>query len=271
MSERIANFFIVDTMIYVMILIYQDEMMTRPLLSTPPRRSEVNRLIDEATRIIRSQGFALPPFSAWSPREWQAAGAEWDQARLARLGWDVTDFGLGDFSRFGRVLFTLRNGTQGNSLKPYAEKIILGRHGQRAPAHYHLRKVEDIINRGGGEVVLRLNPIRGSSHPASVYRDGREIRIESETLLRIQPGESVCLPPGTVHQFWGEETKAGEIPLIGEVSSFCDDVNDNVFLEEVVRFPRIVEDEPARFSLCHELPEFQPTAPAVLAAEQIAA
>lgn len=24
------------------------------------------------------------------------------------------------------------------------------RHGQRAPAHYHLRKIEGIINRGGG-------------------------------------------------------------------------------------------------------------------------
>jgi D-lyxose ketol-isomerase len=270
MSERIANFFIVDTMIYVIILIYQDEIMTRPLLSTPPRRSEVNRRIDEAAHIIRSQGFALPPFSAWSPREWQAAGAEWDQARLARLGWDVTDFGLGDFSRFGRVLFTLRNGTQGDSLKPYAEKIILGRHGQRAPAHYHLRKVEDIINRGGGEVVLRLSPARGISKQTLVYRDGRQIPIVGEMTIRIQPGESVCLPPGTVHQFWGEETESGRIPLIGEVSSFCDDINDNVFFEDVARFMEIVEDEPARYSLCHELPDFHPNLPMHLRPEPTA-
>ena len=218
------------------------------------RRSEIDRLIEESLTIITLGSFALPPFAQWTPAEWQEAGSEWNSAREARLGWDVTDFGLGRFKQVGRVLFTLRNGSSGGTDKPYAEKIIVGRHGQRAPAHYHHKKIEDIINRGGGDVVLQLNPPVDPGQSASVFRDGREITIVANTEMRLKPGESVCLPPGIIHQFWGEETEPGEIPLIGEVSSFCDDIGDNVFFEDVARFVAIIEDEPARFCLCHELP-----------------
>lgn len=216
-------------------------------------RSDINRLICEAIEIFQAQGFALPPFAYWSPTDWHRAGNEWDVAREARLGWDVTDFGLGEFRKVGRVLFTLRNGRPEAKDKPYAEKIILGRHGQRAPRHYHRNKVEDIINRGGGEVVLSLSP---ADHldAAVIYRDGRKIPLASQTLIRLHPGESLCIPPGVIHQFWGEETETGKIPMIGEVSSICDDINDNVFFDEVSRFVKIEGDEAARFALCNELP-----------------
>ncbi len=218
----------------------------------------INRTVREASEIFQAAGFQLPPFAHWNPARWEKSGPEWDSARQARLGWDVTDFGLGNFATVGRVLFTLRNGISQSSGKPYAEKIILGRQGQRAPAHYHKLKIEDIINRGGGTVVLRLNPPVKSAEPAFVYQDGRQISVTSALEIRLDPGESLCIPPGVIHQFWGEETEHGRIPLIGEVSSVCDDVNDNVFFEEVARFAEIVEDEPAEFSLCHELPAHQP-------------
>ena len=41
------------------------------------------------------------------------------------------------------------------------------------------------------------------------------------------------------HKFWGSSEKV----LVGEVSLANDDVNDNVFVEEVGRFPDIEEDE----------------------------
>jgi D-lyxose ketol-isomerase len=34
----------------------------------------------------------------------------------------------------------------------------------------------------------------------------------------------------------------------------CDDWNDNFFFEELTRFPKIEEDEPRRYYLCHEYP-----------------
>ena len=40
-----------------------------------------------------------------------------------------------------------------------------------------------------------------------------------------------------------------------EVSSVCDDLQDNGFLEPARRFPEIDEDEPSRYYLCSEYPE----------------
>ncbi|MDR1146472.1 MAG: D-lyxose/D-mannose family sugar isomerase [Verrucomicrobiales bacterium] len=229
-------------------------------------RSQINRLIDDSLTILRQAGFHLPPFATWTSTQWENAGPEWNSARRARLGWDVTDFGLGRFQHVGRVLFTLRNGSAKSGDKPYAEKIIVGRHGQRAPAHYHQSKTEDIINRGGGEVVLKLDPPVETRYQSAVFRDGCALPVTPGTLIRLQPGESLCLPAGIIHQFWGEETLPGKTPLIGEVSSFCDDVNDNVFFDEVARFVTISEDEPARYCLCNELPDYAPTEPALVPA-----
>jgi len=234
-------------------MVYQIVKMKKNLQPTPFPRSKINALIADSIKILARQVFFLPPYAYWTPQGWLDAGPEWDSLRQAHLGWDVTDFGWGQFSRVGRVLFTLRNGISGENDKPYAEKIIVGRHRQRAPAHWHIRKVEDIINRGGGEVVVELGPREGFE-AASIRQDGREMVIHSSTTFRLQPGESLCIPPGTVHQFWGEETQANSVPLIGEISSFCDDIGDNVFLQDVARFAQIIEDEPAQFSLCHELP-----------------
>ena len=37
-----------------------------------------------------------------------------------------------------------------------------------------------------------------------------------------------------------------------EVSSVCDDENDNFWLKKASRFPEIIEDEPRKFYLCSE-------------------
>lgn len=229
------------------------------------KRSDINRSISIATQAFASSGLHLPPFAHWSTGQWDAKGPEASEIRRAQLGWDVTDFGLCDFAKWGRTLFTLRNGYRENGVptKAYGEKFILNPPNQKPPLHFHRTKMEDIINRGGGNVLIRLY----SSTPDGTCSDddfdvqvnGVALHLKPDSVLRLRPGESICVPPFLIHQFWGEEGTGIEIEgtryvISGEVSSFCDDWNDNCFLETVERFPTIEEDEPRLRYLCHEYP-----------------
>ena len=44
----------------------------------------------------------------------------------------------------------------GKYTKTYAEKLLHIRDGQYSPMHFHWSKMEDIINRGGGNVLIRV-------------------------------------------------------------------------------------------------------------------
>ena len=109
------------------------------------KRSTINQSIEIARRVFAAAGLHLPAFATWSVEEWDRCGREADEIRDCMLGWDVTDFGSGDFANIGRTLFTLRNGRHNDSRYPktYAEKFILDPEGQRAPAHFHRSKRED--------------------------------------------------------------------------------------------------------------------------------
>lgn len=218
----------------------------------PFTRSLVNRTIDQAHALLAARGLRLPAFAYWSPARWAEAGPEADEVRACHLGWDVTDFASGDFPRIGRCLFTLRNGTPpgGHAAKPYAEKLIIDPEGQRAPPHFHRSKIEDIINRQGGNLLVALGA--GSAAPVRVQVDGMSRTVAPGGTVRLEPGQSLCIPPGTIHQFWGEAGTG--VTISGEVSSVCDDHADNAFLGGFHRFPVIIEDEPARWLLCNEYP-----------------
>ena len=200
----------------------------------------------------------LPPFAFWPAEEWAKKGNEVDQIRHTMLGWDVIDFGRGDFHTIGRTLFTLRNGSYRYKeyQKVYSEKLILLEEEQVAPIHYHAKKMEDIINRCGGNILIRLYQAttegEKSGKSFEVVVDGCRKEISAGAIICLRPGESVCLPPRTIHQFWSE--KGSGLTVSGEVSSVCDDLSDNCFLEEVSRFPTIEEDEPSLFLLCNEYP-----------------
>ena len=123
------------------------------------KRSKVNALMTSAKSFIRECGFHLPPFAFWSPEDWESKGTECDGIRRGGLGWDITDFGSGEFDRFGLLLFTIRNGIPEEAMaggKSYAEKIMIVEEGQVTPCHFHWKKQEDIINRGGGDLAIRL-------------------------------------------------------------------------------------------------------------------
>ncbi len=234
------------------------------------KRSEINRSIDLAMRIFKRAGVALPPFAQWSPTQWLEVGQEAEEIRRCMLGWDVTDFGSGNFKAIGRTLFTLRNGHAADTryAKPYAEKLLLDPEGQRAPCHYHASKREDIINVAGGNVLVQLAPCDANGQAASgwfeVQVDGCTRRLKAGGTVCLKPGESLCIPPRTLHQFWGEagtgfNLEGTRYTVSREISSVCDDLNDNYFLEPAERFPKIQEDEPPLRLLCHEYPGIHAT------------
>ena len=211
------------------------------------KRSDVNKILREADAFIRSFGYVLPPFAHWTPEQMKARRAEIDGIVGARLGWDITDYGQERFDELGLFLFTTRNGNPADLEKGkgmlYAEKIMISRREQISPMHRHYVKAEDIINRGGGRLVLELfMPAAdgGIDREAEVRVpvDGMERRLPAGGRLALDPGESVTLMPGVWHAFWGE----GADVLIGEVSTVNDDLADNWFHEPIGRFSQIEED-----------------------------
>lgn len=210
------------------------------------KRSEINTILREGAAFIRDHGFMLPPFASFAPDEMRALRDT--VIYHNRLGWDVTDYGEGRFSEYGLFLFTVRNGNIEDLSKKsgmlYAEKIMISRDMQICPMHTHYSKVEDIINRAGGVLVLELY---GSRDDGSIDRgkgvevvvDGVARTIAAGDKLQLMPGESVTLVPGVWHAFWAENGDC----MIGEVSTVNDDVNDNWFEEEIGRFSELEEDE----------------------------
>ncbi len=188
------------------------------------KRSEINSLFKEATACFLSHGWALPP----NPR------------------WDITDFGLGEFDRYGLALINLAEEPE------YCEKLMYARKKQITPMHTHRKKKEDIICRHG---LLYLELWSGHpaatarGHPFSISVCGVARTLRSGDVLSLRAGERVTLPPGLYHAFW----PAAEQTIIGEVSTANDDLADNVFVDEKVgRFPGIEEDEPPAVRLLSE-------------------
>jgi D-lyxose ketol-isomerase len=214
------------------------------------KRSEINNIMRKALGFLEKQKFLLPPFAHWSPAKWQAKGPECREIVEAQLGWDITDFGCGAFDKTGLFLFTIRNGTLAELRKAqgkvYAEKILIVEPGQITPTHFHFQKMEDIINRGGGDLIVQLwNSTRDNGLAdtlVTVKMDGVETTISAGGTITLKPGDSVCLPQRLYHKFWGAEGE-GTV-LVGEVSRVNDDQVDNHFHEPVGRFPNIEEDEP---------------------------
>ena len=223
------------------------------------KRSEVNAIQRHARERIAGHGYVLPPFAFLTPSEMVARRTELAGVVESRLGWDITDYGSGDFARTGLFLFTARNGratdlARGRGML-YAEKIMISRRDQLAPMHRHAIKAEDIINRGGGTLALELfmSAPDGSIDrhaPVTVPCDGVVRTLPAGGVLRLGPGESVTLLPGVWHAFWAEEADV----LIGEVSTVNDDESDNVFAEPVSRFAAIDEDEEPLHLLVSDYP-----------------
>jgi len=78
------------------------------------KRSKINKCIKEMEALAKVNGLELPPFCNWSPGHWESKNHEYDEIRDNMLGWDITDYGTGDWDKIGFALITLRNGNQKN-------------------------------------------------------------------------------------------------------------------------------------------------------------
>lgn len=219
------------------------------------KRSEINAIIKKAVVFLNAQNFNLPPFAFWTPNEWAKKGHEVDEIRDCMLGWDITDFGLGKFEKVGLVIFTVRNGHMKNpkyTHKPYCEKVLISNIEQVTPMHFHWNKVEDIINRAGGDLVIRFyNSTKTdglAKSPVIISVDGTRTKIAAGGKIVLKPGQSVCIPRRVYHTFWAEKSTV----LTGEVSKINDDNIDNRFHDKIGRFPAIEEDVPPRYLLFSE-------------------
>lgn len=188
------------------------------------KRSQINTIYREAGDCFTRHGWALPP----SPR------------------WDITDFGTGDFERYGLVLINLAEERE------YCEKLMYARHGQTTPLHTHAKKKEDIICRHGC-LVLELWAGRPDTCPPGTpfhaNVNGSPRAFASGEKVTLAAGERITLTPGIYHAFYPE----GSDCIIGEVSTANDDANDNFFVDPAIgRFPEIAEDEPAEVRLLSE-------------------
>ena len=247
------------------------------------KRSEINKIIEEAAEFLGEHKFLLPPFAYFTAAEWKEKNHEYDEIRRNCLGWDITDFGSGDYKKCGLFLFTLRNGNAHNpdDHKVYAEKIMIVDENQTTPYHYHWYKQEDIINRGGGNLMIKVYAAdendEFSADDVEIQVDGRHYKVPAGSVIRLTPGMSMTNTKKLYHAFWGGEGH-GKV-LVGEVSQCNDDSKDNRFYEpvdrmpylgaikdadtsdkvrffdSVGRFPEIEEDVEPKYLLCNEYPE----------------
>ena len=187
------------------------------------KRSAINDLIRSARACFHSHGWALPP----KPR------------------WDVTDFGLGNWKKFGLVLVNLAEE------KEYCEKIMYAHKGMKTPAHCHKKKKEDIICRWGKLAVQVWAgvPARSKGKHLKLPINHQPVSVKSGDIIEFSAGSRVTLVPGVYHEFYPISNEC----IIGEVSTANDDLHDNFFVnKDVGRYPGIEEDEPAIVRLVSE-------------------
>ena len=118
--------------------------------------------------------------------------------------------------------------------------------------------MEDIINRGGGTVLIRVynslpDEELDKKSPVTVHIDGHAMTVPAGTQVPLHPGQSITIYPYLYHDF-EVESGTGAV-LLGEVSQVNDDANDNRFNPPVGRFPAIEEDEAPYRLLCTEYPK----------------
>ena len=225
------------------------------------KRSEINAALREMEAMIREYRFALPDFCHFTPEDWNGKGHEYDEVRDNALGWAITDYGLGRFEEVGFSLITLRNGNHAmpeRYPKTYAEKLLYIKEGQYSPMHFHWSKMEDIINRGGGNLVVELynadKDEQFADTPVHFRIDGIEHTVNPGGKVILHPGQSICMEQYLYHRFYGEPGK-GKV-MVGEVSQCNDDTTDNRFYEQIGRFPDIEEDEQPLHLLCSDYGKF---------------
>ena len=224
------------------------------------KRSEINEAILLAVDFMQAYRFQLPKWATWRQTNWEHCGPEAEEIRKCALGWEISDFGRGRFGELGALRFVLRRGdpARGNQRKPYEETISLAQVQQVMPMHCHLERMQDIINRGGGDVVVQVQMADATGRPDDKNRvpvsvNGIIYNLKPGGLVRLAPGDSITLRPGIYHKYWAERAGA----LVGVVGSSASNPPDCRYLEDLAWETEIEDDEPPVHLLSHEYPEFE--------------
>jgi len=220
------------------------------------KRSEINQAIIESKKMMENYSWVLPQWGYWSKDDYINEPSVSKYLKDHQMGWDVTDFGKGLFNEQGITLFCIRNGIQGNAQdKPYAEKLLFMHEGQEIPFHSHKVKLEDIINRGGGDLAIEFvmvnEHLKEKNENINILVDGVQVEVEPHEPLILKRGQSVTVERNIYHKFYA--VKGTGMVMAGEVSQVNDDNNDNFFLEPVGRFTQIEEDEQPIHPLWNEI------------------
>ena len=222
------------------------------------KRSEINSIISESIDFFNRVNFKLPKWGYYNLNDWLKIDNDISEITDLGLGWDITDFGLGEFEKYGLILFTIRNGQLDSSkyAKTYCEKIMVCRKDQVTPFHYHKSKTEDIINRFGGKLGMDLymSDENGekSEKEFSISIDGIQQYLSADSTIFLEPGQSITFDPYLTHQFYATEDDV----IVGEVSSVNDDHSDNFFHPNIGRFPQIEEDVNPTYLLVNDYKKF---------------
>lgn len=238
------------------------------------RRSEVNERINYVIKAAEKMKFPLPQFAYYTIEQWKNLKENEMEIVENMLGWDVTDFGSGEFEKYGVTIFTFRNGNfhdKEKYPKPYAEKLLFVKEGQVLPYHYHWSKMEDIINRGGGDLEVTLYNSTKKDYgdrqgavlerlgefadtDVTVVMDGKKMTMPAGGKVICKPGSSITLMPGVYHS-WKGISGTGDIVLF-EVSMTNDDFVDNRFYKPEERIPDIEEDVEAEYLVFSDYPRY---------------
>ena len=240
------------------------------------KRSKSNEIIQYTIDAVTKAQFPLPKFAYYGLEEWKNLKEDEIEIVENMLGWDITDFGSGDFDKIGLTIFTFRNGNfykKDKYPKPYAEKLLYVMDGQILPYHYHWDKMEDIINRGGGDLEVTLYnstaedfaDVEGgragkkgtfADTDVTVSLDGKAVTVPAGGKVICKPGSSITLTPGIYHM-WQGVPGTGDV-ILYEVSTTNDDTIDNRFYEVGERIPTMEEDVEARYLMFADYPKYTP-------------
>lgn len=217
------------------------------------KRSEINAAIREAKDLLHQYRWSLPHWALWNEDDYAAHPKLAAHLHKHQMGWDVTDFGSGNFRQRGLSLLCLRNGVQSDTNSvPYAEKLLFINENQETPFHYHKVKMEDIINRGGGILIVEFcHQHVHDKGKISVSVDGQKHSLKPNEPLELSAGQSVTMTRGLYHRFYAKPGHG--MVLGGEVSQVNDDGGDNYFHEKIGRFAAIESDEVAIHPLWNEV------------------
>jgi len=221
------------------------------------KRSEINTHIEYTIDVLEKNNYRLPFFAYMKLKDWKNITEDVEMIKKSMLGWDVLDYGGGNFDQVGGVLFTVRNGDQKDRSigTPYCEKVIFLKEGQCLPFHFHATKVEDIIVRAGGTIWIKLYTSNNDNtinyeEPVTVYCDGVKRKYKAGETIEITHGNSITLLPRTYHSF-GAVKGEGDL-IVGEVSTINDDATDNFFAEDYAVYLPVDEDVPTEFLMCND-------------------